>query len=322
MNELLLKEMLESVRGYVARHIAPINGRIEEIEKYLPMKGEKGDPGEIGPSGKDGRDVDVAIVRQLIAEKVTEALAHLRQPVDGRDGRAGKDGVDGKDGRDGKGVDAEVVRAIVASEVVFAVEQIQVPKDGKDGLPGAPGKDGRDGRDGKDGRDGNDGIDGAAGRDAAEIEIVAIDVGRSYQRGSFAQYRGGLIRAFRRTDPITNAGLEACGWNVVVQGILEEREEVLDEGRRIKRTTIYTDGREMVREFKTACILYRGVWREGTFERGDTVTWGGSSWHCEETTTDKPGDSRAWRLMVKEGRPGRDYKAPEPASDTVVRVGK
>jgi len=284
--------------------------------------------GKDGRDGKDGKSPDLITVGACVAELLPPLVERAQTALCARIDLAvagipvPKDGVDGKDGRDGKGVDAEVVRAIVASEVVFAVEQIQVPKDGKDGLPGAPGKDGRDGRDGKDGRDGNDGIDGAAGRDAAEIEIVAIDVGRSYQRGSFAQYRGGLIRAFRRTDPITNAGLEACGWNVVVQGILEEREEVLDEGRRIKRTTIYTDGREMVREFKTACILYRGVWREGTFERGDTVTWGGSSWHCEETTTDKPGDSRAWRLMVKEGRPGRDYKAPEPASDTVVRVGK
>ena len=51
-------------------------------------------------------------------------------------------------------------------------------------------------------------------------------------------------------------------------------------------------------------LEYRGVFVEGqTYERGDLVTWGGSAWHCNETTTIRPGDgAKAWTLMVKRGR--------------------
>ena len=39
------------------------------------------------------------------------------------------------------------------------------------------------------------------------------------------------------------------------------------------------------------------------------VTWAGSAWHCNETTTTKPGDgAKAWTLMVKRGRDGKDGK--------------
>ena len=86
-----------------------------------------------------------------------------------------------------------------------------------------------------------------------------------------------------------------------------------DEGRTIRRTTRYTNGRELVREIKTRVILYRKVWREGEYEGGDVVTWGGSAWHCEvEKTTAKPGDSSDWRLMVKEGARGKDGKPDGP----------
>lgn len=54
--------------------------------------------------------------------------------------------------------------------------------------------------------------------------------------------------------------------------------------------------------------IYRGVFMESkTYERGDGVTWAGSEWHCNETTTSKPGDgSKAWTLKVKRGRDGKD----------------
>lgn len=55
---------------------------------------------------------------------------------------------------------------------------------------------------------------------------------------------------------------------------------------------------------------YRGVYHEGrTYDRGECVTWGGSEWHCNETTNTKPGDgSKSWTLKVKRGRDGKDGK--------------
>lgn len=57
--------------------------------------------------------------------------------------------------------------------------------------------------------------------------------------------------------------------------------------------------------------IYRGVYQEdGSYVRGDTVTWGGSLYHCNEHTKDKPGGgSKAWTLAVKRGADGRDGKA-------------
>jgi len=54
-------------------------------------------------------------------------------------------------------------------------------------------------------------------------------------------------------------------------------------------------------------MQYRGVYQEATgYDRGDVVTWAGGAWHCNEATTEKPGDGLSvWTLMVKRGRDGR-----------------
>ena len=58
----------------------------------------------------------------------------------------------------------------------------------------------------------------------------------------------------------------------------------------------------------TAGLSFEGVYQDGkSYDLGNLVTWAGSSWHCNEATTTKPGDgSRAWTLMVKRGRDGKD----------------
>lgn len=68
--------------------------------------------------------------------------------------------------------------------------------------------------------------------------------------------------------------------------------------------------------------IYRGVFVDGkTYDRGDRVTWAGSEWHANESTTTKPGDgSKAWTLTVKRGRDGRDG-VDAPGALPVVKVG-
>lgn len=66
--------------------------------------------------------------------------------------------------------------------------------------------------------------------------------------------------------------------------------------------------------------IYRGVWEpDRTYERGDCVTFGGSEFHCNETTMSKPEQSKAWTLKVKRGRDGRDGK--DAVTLPVVKVG-
>lgn len=70
-------------------------------------------------------------------------------------------------------------------------------------------------------------------------------------------------------------------------------------------------------------MLYRGVFTEGDYSKGDTVTWGGSLWHCEADKTEaKPGDgSKDWTLCAKKGRDGKDGVLKDAKPQQPVRVG-
>jgi integrin beta 3 len=57
--------------------------------------------------------------------------------------------------------------------------------------------------------------------------------------------------------------------------------------------------------FKVPLLIDRGVWREGRYERGDVVTFGGSAFIAQEDTDEKPETGKAWRLAVKSGRNGK-----------------
>ena len=75
-------------------------------------------------------------------------------------------------------------------------------------------------------------------------------------------------------------------------------------------------------------MQYRGVWREAErYTPGDTATHNGSLWHCNASTTDRPGEgSEAWTLAAKRGRDGKDaYVAPtdgKPNARVFIRHDK
>jgi hypothetical protein len=70
---------------------------------------------------------------------------------------------------------------------------------------------------------------------------------------------------------------------------------------------------ERVRQFPITfpAMLYRGVHKEGAvYMVGDTVTWAGGLWYCNEATTVKPGaGARQWTLATKKGADGRNGKS-------------
>lgn len=70
-------------------------------------------------------------------------------------------------------------------------------------------------------------------------------------------------------------------------------------------------------------MIHRGVYVEGkSYDRGDVVTWAGSQWHCNEPTATKPGEgSKAWTLIVKRGRDGKDGVDGRDAALPVISVG-
>ncbi|HEU4769900.1 MAG TPA: hypothetical protein VFS77_21220, partial [Pyrinomonadaceae bacterium] len=114
--------------------------------------------------------------------------------------------------------------------------------------------------------------------------------------------------ALRSTDPFTDDFLKA-GWGVAQNGVHAETEEILDDGRTIRRTTEYTTGHICTYEFKTASVVDRKVWKPDTvYEPGDLVTWGGSGFIAQCETTTKPETNEAksdWRLLAKRGNNAR-----------------
>jgi hypothetical protein len=197
-------------------------------------------------------------------------------------GRArGKDGNRGASVMDGSIDDAGALTLRMSDGRVVNVGRVR----GEPGKPGDPGV-------------------GKPGRDALELGVqVGLDESRSYPANSCFAYRGGTVLSVRVTDPIDGVDdIAKAGWRVLLDGVAEETEEALDDGRFVERTTVYTSGRRFARRETTSTMIYRGVHAaERLYKKGDLVTWNGSLWHAERPTKSKP-PSDDWKLVAKAGR--------------------
>lgn len=73
--------------------------------------------------------------------------------------------------------------------------------------------------------------------------------------------------------------------------------------------------------FKLPVAIYKGVFAQGdSYDRGDTVTWGGSCWIANEETQEQPGTAKGWQLAVKRGRDAKPASEGEAKSSQPVRV--
>ena len=300
-----------------------VAAEVEKASAVLPSLVEaeiaKIPPPRDGVDGRDGKDADPQVLADLSATVATlrtlpDEIATLRaQPVapasllindagnlvavypDGATKDVGR--VRGEDGKRGASVmDGSIDDAGNLTLRMSDARNINAGKargdDGKDGTPGPAGP---------------------PGRDANELAVLpGIDETKSYVPGTQAYYRGGVIHAVRQTDPLTDDDFTKAGWRMAQEGIAEEIERSVDDGRIIERETTYTSGRVYTRRIKTAAAIYRGVWKDGShYERGDTVTRDGSTWHCEASTDGTPGISKDWKLAVKRGQNGKDGKPGE-----------
>lgn len=237
-------------------------------------RGDRGENGEAGPAGERGADGPPG------------SCGENGPP--GRDGPAGKDGAPGArgdvgppgekgdPGRDGRDADPELVREMVAE----AVRAIPVPKDGRDGKD-APAVD-EDAivarvtaripipKDGRDGRDGAPGLQGERGANGVN--------GKDGQNG--VDGKDG------------HDGLSVDDIDMTVDG-------------RVFTFALRCGERVVKKDIKVPFPLYRGVWRNGTYEHGDVVTFGGSQWIARKDTKEKPPHDD-WQLCVQRGRDGKD----------------
>lgn len=137
------------------------------------------------------------------------------------------------------------------------------------------------------------------GRDALEIPVRPLLEGNE-PSGVYIRHRGGVVR--------TNGG---GGFDVIQQGIADVSYEHRSE-RSIEISVEMTDGTKRTASMHFAVPLYRGIWKQGSYERGDMVTRDGSMWHCNVQTTEAmPGTSPDWQMAVRRGDKGKDG-APGP----------
>jgi integrin beta 3 len=250
--------------------------------------------------GADGKSVDPETIKEMVVVEVAKIL--IPQP---------KDGADGKDAD--PQVVAEIVREavepIIVERVAAAAAALPLPKDGKDADPEdisrlieagitkaiaaiPPAKDGKDGRDGVDGKNGVGATGALIDRDGNLVLTMAdgnkhelgVVVGRDGKDGE------------RGKDGNDGFSLEDLTFEHT-----GDRDLVLRFSRG-----------ELVKEFRVTIpgFVDCGVWREGEFQKGDAVTWGGSLWIAQaDAVKGKPGDKDGgWRLAVKTGRDGKEGK--------------
>lgn len=279
--EKMVEQVFASVSAFVRRSIAPMEERLVAVEQRAPVAGPPGDKGVDGRDGIDGKDGEPG-----------------PQGEKGSDGVDGKPGPQGERGEDGRSFGEDQMRSMVDATVQFAFKDLDL----KDGAPGPQGEKGEDGRDGRDGKS------GPPGRDAVEMDILeSFDPQRQYARGTVARYRGGLIRARRLTDAITDGGIDEAGWSVIMNGVDEFSVNHGDDLRTFSFVARCTDGKERRTAVTLPIVLYAGTYEEGReYQRGDQVTDSGSQWIAIEATSDRPRNSKSWRLSTKKGNDGKD----------------
>lgn len=151
---------------------------------------------------------------------------------------------------------------------------------GEKGERGEVGKSGAVGPVGSDGKNGERGQKGEPGRNAADL---------TYLQDYAAEQVG---RAFKTATFTSSDGGRTLRWALG----------------------------ETVHEIKTAIVLDAGVWKEDvSYVAGDGVTLGGSFFIAQADTTAKPGKSDEWRLAVKRGSDGRDWRPDEKRALEPVR---
>lgn len=167
------------------------------------------------------------------------------------------------------------------------------------------GEKGEKGDRGEQGEPGRDGVGNAGALiDRSGVLVLTLTDGTTRDLGVVVGKDGVDGKDGEQGPPGVDGkdGDDGLGWD-------EMDEHLDDDGRTVVRT--YRRG-DQVKEFrhKFAVVLDRGVFKVGeTYDKGDSVTWGGSTWIAQVETAAKPDSADSgWRLAVKKGRDGKDAK--------------
>lgn len=166
----------------------------------------------------------------------------------------------------------------------------------------------------KDGDPGKDGEDGADGRGIAAAELKGGDLHLRLTDGTEINVGRVVGEDGKDADAVEIAHKVLALIPTPKDGKdgIASRDELHAEVEARVAAAVDAEVQRRVAEAVEALpvLTYRGIYRQGeTYPAGSVVTWGGSAWHANEATDQKPDDgakSGAWQLMVKKGARGRD----------------
>lgn len=126
--------------------------------------------------------------------------------------------------------------------------------------------------------------------------LPAIDLEKSYPRGTYAMHNGGLWKSFQKTNGIR-------GWDCLVNGVTSLSVEQVND-REFALKAALSDGTDVQHSLSVPVMIYKGVFAADIeYLPGDVVTQSGSMWSCKTATQQKPGSScNDWTLCVKAGK--------------------
>lgn len=276
-------EVVSAVKGFLDKEVAPIVRRLDALEKLISEM----------PVPRDGRDADLSEVRSMIEGLVADKVKTIEIP------------------QLPELPELPDIGLLVEQSVSAAVAALPVPQDGKsisldDVAPVILAEIDRKIASLPKAQDGTNGV-GLAGAliDRSGDLVVTLSNGEAVKLGPVVGKDGNPGKP--GTDGFNLEDFDAT---------------VMDDGRTVLLSFDRGDLAYKV-ELGFPVMIYRGVFKEGEYSKGDTVTWGGSLWHCDaEKTKEKPGDgSTAWTLCAKKGRDGKDGVLKEDKSATPIRVG-
>jgi hypothetical protein len=330
------REIVIAVTDALERATAPLLTRIAALEQQLASQ----------PTPRDGKDIDPEAVRAMIAE----AIAELPAAKDGEPGKdvdpatvlemvaAAVSAMPIP--KDGKDADPELIARLIAEAlpepaeapalpdiaamVTEAVAAIPAAQDGKSvSVEDVAPLISREVEKLLSLREGElnpirqavsaylEAFPPKPGQDGAAAPVVAR---------AFKDDAGQLILTLTNGDVIETGlrdGAPGKDGQDGRDGLLPDVIELAwgDDGRTLTGKWVYGDT-AMVVEAKgepAPFCIDRGVYKaEAEYSKGDGVTWGGSFWIAQRTTSDKPETSDAWRLAVKKGRDGKHGDPGKP----------
>lgn len=329
-------EIVGVVKEYLAREIGGVSKRLDDIEQRLASL----------PAPK-GADEDAIVVR--VSEKFASELEGLRSTVEAIEipeipqlpelpdiGKMVEEAVSGAVQAlpvpaGGESVSIDDVMPALEKRVEEFLSTIPAPKDGSSvtiddvapmiasevekrvsGLPRP--KDGRDGLDVKDLFRAEGGKLVAVMSDGTTRDL-GVFVGKDGQDADMAAIEKTITE---KIDAIPRPKDGKDGFS-----LKHFDADLLEDGRTVVLRFQDNSDTGYSVELGIPAMIYRGVFKEGqTYEKGDTVTWGGCLWHCDEVeTTSKPdGAEKHWTLAAKKGRDGRDGEVKAAKAPAKVKI--